>query len=332
MFKQRIYILLILLPLVCFLDLWWGSVYIPFTELISIISGAEADEGFRQIVLNYRLPRLLTALGAGVGLSLSGLMMQTYFRNPLAGPFVLGISSGASLGVALVLLAGGAFVLTQGPLLILAAFSGSALIFAVILLASIHVKQSTTLLIIGIMVGSATSAIISILQYFSNAEQIEMYLLWTFGTLGSVDWQEMQIYLPVVIGASLLVFFLAKPLNILLLGEQYASSLGVNVKRTQIIILILTSILAGTITTYCGPIAFIGLAVPHIARWIFNTSDHKLLIIGSALSGMIILVFCDLISQWPGSAKMLPINAITSLIGIPVVLALLFSRKTITTA
>ncbi|MGK7392103.1 MAG: FecCD family ABC transporter permease [Candidatus Cyclobacteriaceae bacterium M2_1C_046] len=332
MFKHRIVFLLLLLPIVCFLDLWWGSIYIPFNELINILSGNEADEGFRQIVLNYRLPRVLTALGAGLGLSLSGLMMQTYFRNPLAGPFILGISSGASLGVAIVVLAGGAFILTQGPLLVIAAFFGSALVFGIILLASLHIKQSTTLLIVGIMVGSATSAIISILQYFSNAEQIEMYLLWTFGTLGSVDWQEMNIYLPIVVTASILVFFLAKPLNTLLLGEHYAHSLGVNVKRTQVLILVLTSILAGTITTYCGPIAFIGLAVPHIARWVFGTSDHKTLIIGSALSGMIILVICDILSQWPGSGSMLPINAITSLIGIPVVLALIFSRKTITTA
>lgn len=332
MFKHRFIFLLLLLPVVCFLDLWWGSIFIPFSELMNIFTGNEADEGYRQIVLNYRLPRLLTALGAGLGLSLSGLMMQTYFRNPLAGPFILGISSGASLGVALVLLAGGAFIVTQGPLLVIAAFFGSALVFGIILLASFHIKQSTTLLIVGIMVGSATSAIISILQYFSDAEQIEMYLLWTFGTLGSVDWQEMNIYLPVVVVGSILVFFLAKPLNTLLLGEHYAYSLGVNVKRTQIFILVLTSILAGTITTYCGPIAFIGLAVPHIARWIFSTSDHRTLIIGSALSGMIILVICDILSQWPGSGKMLPINAITSLIGIPVVLALLFSRKTITTA
>lgn len=332
MFKHRIFILLFLLPVVSFIDLWWGSIYIPFTELILILTGGEADEGYRQIVLNYRLPRLLTALGAGMGLSLSGLMMQTYFRNPLAGPFVLGISSGASLGVALVLLAGGSFIFMHGPLLIIAAFFGSAIIFGIILLASLHIKQSTTLLIVGIMIGSATSAIISILQYFSSADQIEMYLLWTFGTLGSVDWQEMEIYLPVIFSASIFVFLLAKPLNGLLLGEHYAYSLGINVKKIQVFILILTSILAGTITTYCGPIAFIGLAVPHIARWIFNSSDHKTLILGSALAGMIILVICDILSQWPGSGKMLPINAITSLIGIPVVLALLFSRKTITTA
>lgn len=333
MFKYKIFLLLLLLPLVCFLDLWLGSIYIPFEAVLNTIAGNAPDEGWRQIILNYRLPRMLTALGAGIGLSISGLMMQTYFRNPLAGPFVLGISSGASLGVALVVLSAGNILITSIPaVLITSAFFGSFLVFLIILMASFRVKQSTTLLIIGIMTGSATSAIISILQYFSNAEQIEMYLLWTFGTLGSVSWAEMQWFLPIVLFFSFSTFFLIKPLNSLLLGENYSRSMGINVKLSRIVILIFTSILAGTITAYCGPIAFIGMAVPHIARWIFKSSDHKVLLIGSALSGMIIMVFSDIISQWPGSGKMLPVNAITSLIGIPVVLILLLSKRTMTTA
>ena len=334
MFISRIVILLLLLPLVCFLDLWLGSIYIPPGDIINILSNnGNIDEGWRQIVLNYRLPRMLTALGAGMGLSVSGLMMQTYFRNPLAGPFVLGISSGASLGVAVVVLATGSFLLTSSPAaMLLSAFFGSMAIFAIILLASFRVRQSTTLLIIGILVGSAASAIISILQYFSNAKQIEMFLLWTFGTLGSVSWQEMRWYLPIVLGISFLTFFLIKPLNAFLLGEDYARSMGINVRFSRVLILVFTSILTGTITAYCGPIAFVGLAVPHIARWIFRSSDHKKLLIGSVLCGALIMVIGDILSQWPGSAKMLPINAITSLIGIPVVLILLFSRKTMTTA
>lgn len=333
MFKLRFLFLLILLPLVCFFDLWIGSIYIPIEVVIDALSGNATDEGYRQIILNYRLPRMLTALGAGMGLALSGLMMQTYFRNPLAGPFVLGISSGASLGVAVTILAAGAVAVSAFPIAIItAAFAGSFLIFALILLASFRIRQSTTLLIVGIMVGSAASAIISILQYFSSAEQIEMYLLWTFGTLGSVDWTEMRWFLPIVVCTSIATLFLMKPLNALLLGENYARSLGVNIKLNRMLILIFTSILAGTITAYCGPIAFVGLAVPHFARWIFKTSDHRVLLTGSALCGMIILVLSDIISQWPGSEKMLPINAITSLIGIPVVLVLLLSRRTMTTA
>lgn len=333
MFKHQFFLLLLLLPLIGFLDLCLGSIHIPFDAVLSTLAGKAPDEGWKQIILNYRLPRMLTALGAGTGLSISGLMMQTYFRNPLAGPFVLGISSGASLGVALVVLAAGNFLLTSLPaVLISSAFLGSLLIFLLILLASFRVKQSTTLLIIGIMAGSATSAIISILQYFSSAEQIEMFLLWTFGSLGGVSWQEMQWFLPIVLAGSFSTLFLIKPLNALLLGENYSRSMGINVKLSRCAILILTSILAGTITAYCGPIAFIGLTVPHIARWIFKSSDHKVLLIGTALCGMIIMILSDILSQWPGSGKMLPINAITSLIGIPIVLILLLSKKTMTTS
>lgn len=333
MFKHRFFVLLLVLPFFIFLDLWLGSIYIPLGDLYDVFFSSTYDEGYHQIVLNYRLPRMLTAMCAGLGLSISGLMMQTFFRNPLAGPFVLGISSGASLGVAIVILAFGSIILTSSPVAIItAAFLGSSAIFLLILLASFHVRQTTTLLIIGILIGSATSAVISILQYFSSAQQIEMFLLWTFGNLGNVDWQEMKWFLPIIVAGSLMTLFLMKPLNALLLGENYSRSLGIELKSSRVVILIITSILTGTITAYCGPIAFIGLAVPHIARWIFRTSDHKVLLAGSALCGMIIMVFSDLVSQWPGSGKMLPINAVTSLIGIPVVLILLLSKKTITTA
>lgn len=315
------------------LDLSLGSVHIPFEEVASILAGNGAEKNsWEKIVLTFRLPRALTAVIVGAGLSVSGLQMQTLFRNPLAGPFVLGISSGASLGVALLMLAGAsvntAFLVSgfNNWIVVIAASTGAALVLLLVVLVSFRVRDSMTLLIIGLMFGSLTGAIVSILQYFSSSDEIQMYLFWTFGSLGSLGANEIWVLAIVVALGLLLCSILVKPLNALLLSENYAQNLGVNLKRSRLLIIISTSLLAGGITAFCGPIAFIGLAVPHLARLLFNTADHRILIPAVILSGIIIMLGCDIVSQLPGSELVLPINAITSLLGAPVVIWIILRR------
>ena len=264
--------------------------------------------------------------------------MQTLFRNPLAGPFVLGVSSGASLGVALLILTGssiGGFWLSEfiaGWGSVLAAGVGAGAVFVLILIVSLRVKDSVGLLIIGIMLASITSAFVGALQYFSDAEQIQVFLIWTLGSLGGVTWGELQVLVPTVVSGSVLAFILFKPLNALLLGENYANSMGVHVSRSRILIIISTCILAGSITAFCGPIAFIGLAVPHLTRLVFNTSYHKKLILLVSLTGALLMLMCDIISQLPGQENVLPINIVTSLVGAPVVIWIIMRKRTINSA
>jgi len=317
--------------LIFFLDLSLGSVSIPLSQTLAILSGQKVENAaWEQIILLFRLPRVLTAVTVGAGLSISGLLMQTLFRNPLAGPYVLGISSGASLGVALLVLAGG--ILPLGLLvgkvsILLAAGIGAGSIMFVVLLLSRNIVDSTTLLILGLMFGSITGAIVGILQFYSQAEELQSYLVWTFGSLGNVRWADMPLFLAMVLGGLVLAYFVHKPLNAFILGEKQAASIGVNIRRTRVIILIATSILAGSITAYCGPIAFIGLAVPHLTRVIFATSNHKILIPAVALSGAFIMILCDFIAQLPGSAHILPINAVTAIIGGPVVIWVIVRKR-----
>ncbi|HNP18183.1 MAG TPA: iron ABC transporter permease [Fulvivirga sp.] len=328
--------LLIWLPLAILglflLNISLGSIYIPLDQIISILSGGEADKAsWANIILNFRLPKALSAIAVGAGLAISGLQMQTLFRNPLAGPFVLGISSGASLGVALLLLAGVTvtgigYVSFNGWLVVLAASAGSGLVLLLVMTVSIRVQDSMTLLIIGLMFGSLTGAIVSILQYFSTGEEVQVYLFWTFGSLGGLNWDEVFILLSILILGILLSVLLIKPLNALLLSENYARSLGLNVKKARLLIILSTSLLAGSITAFCGPIAFIGLAVPHLTRLLFNTSDHKVLIPSVAMTGAIVMLICDMVAQLPGSDMILPINAITSLLGAPVVIWIIMRR------
>lgn len=312
-----------------------GSVSIPNSEIFSILfQGESSKESWQTIILNYRIPKAITAILVGSGLSISGLLMQTLFRNPLAGPFVLGISSGASLGVALLILGssliGGISGLAFSNFgMAIAASLGAFLVLSAVLIAANKVRNTMSILIIGLMFGSITSAIISVLSYFSSAEQLKQFIFWGFGSLGNLSWNELKVFgLIFFVGISLLAFII-KPLNSLLLGENYAKSVGINIKFTRNITLIITSILTGVITAFSGPIAFVGLAVPHLTKLVFNTSNHKILIPAVAIVGAILMLVADTIAQLPTSEYTLPINAITSLFGAPIVIWLLVRKRKI---
>ena len=315
------------------LDLSLGSVSIPVKETVRILLGQGSEsESWEQIILLLRLPRVLTAIGVGAGLAVSGLLMQTLFRNPLAGPFVLGISSGASLGVALVVLLGSLVSITiigSKISLLLAAGIGAAAILLVIIFISQRITDSATLLIIGLMFGSITGAIVSVLQYYSQAESLQSYMVWTFGNLGNVRWRDMPVFWSIILAGLLLAFTVHKPLNSFMLGERQAVSLGININQARVIILLATSILAGSITAYCGPIAFVGLAVPHLTRVFFSTSNHKILLPAVALAGSLLMLGCDLIAQLPGSDHVLPINAVTAIFGGPVVIWVILRKRNV---
>jgi iron complex transport system permease protein len=311
-----------------------GSVSIPIKDVFNSLLGYTIEnEAWQHIIQNYRLPKAFTAVLVGSGLGISGLLMQTLFRNPLAGPFVLGITSGASLGVALVIMGaslfGGFFatlLLTKWSLVI-AASLGSFLVLLAVIMVSAKVRDTMAILIIGLMFGSITAAVVSVLSYFSSAEQLQQYIFWGFGSLGNLSWNELLIFLLVYCFGILFSIISLKSLNTLLLGENYAKSLGVNIKKSRFIIIIATSLLAGTITAFAGPIAFIGLAIPHITRQVFNTSNHKILLPAVFIFGAIVMLICDSIAQLPTSDYTLPINAITSLIGAPIVIWLLVRKR-----
>ena len=326
-------ILIISLIVIWILNISLGSVSIPLKEIFSsIFEGTASKDSWHTIVVNVRIPKAITAVMVGAGLSVSGLLMQTLFRNPLAGPFVLGISSGASLGVALLILGssifgGIAFVSTSNFGMAIAASLGSFLVLSVVLLAANKIRNTMSILIIGLMFGSLTSAIISVLAYFSSAEQLQQFIFWGFGSLGNLSWNELYIFASLFFVGITFMLFIIKPLNSMLLGENYAKSLGVNMKNTRYIILITTSILTGVITAFSGPIAFVGLAVPHLTKLIFNTSDHKILIPAVLILGAILMLVADMIAQMPMSEYTLPINAITSLFGAPIVIWLLVRKR-----
>ncbi|WP_299006921.1 iron ABC transporter permease [uncultured Tenacibaculum sp.] len=329
-------LLFVLLVILFITNISLGSVSIPIKEIFNLLSGGVASKSsWETIIISYRLPKAITAILVGSGLSISGLLMQTLFRNPLAGPFVLGISSGASLGVALLILGAsvfGGFFLTfmfSNWALAIAASIGSFFVLSAVIIAANRVRNTMSILIIGLMFGSLTSAVISVLAFFSQAEQIQQYLFWSFGSLGNLTWEELSIFGLIYLVGILGTFSVIKPLNSFLLGENYAQSLGINIKRSRNIILLITSILTGVITAFSGPIAFVGLAVPHIAKMLFSTSNHKILLPSAALIGAIVLLICDCIAQLPTSEYTLPINAITSLFGAPIVIWLLVRKKKI---
>lgn len=318
------------------LSLALGSVSIPFDQIITVLLGGEAERmSWTNIVLKFRLPKAVTAMLAGAALGVSGLMMQTFFRNPLAGPFVLGISSGASLGVAIVVLSAGTvggallagFGLTGDLLLTGAAALGAGLTMLVVLLVASRVQSSMTLLILGLMMGYLVSALVSLLLYTAIPERIQTYINWTFGSFGSVTWDQMPVLAGGVIAGLLVALGLTKSLNALLLGEGYARSLGVNVGLTRVALVGATAVLAGTVTAFCGPIGFVGIAVPHLCRTLFNTSDHRLLLPGTILMGAIVALIAALIAEVPGNNLILPLNAVTALIGAPVVIAVILRRR-----
>ncbi|EWH14146.1 ABC transporter [Cellulophaga geojensis KL-A] len=329
------FIVLLAILVICFcVSISLGSVTIPFTDTLSVIFGGDLEkESWRYIIKNYRIPKALTAILTGSGLALSGLLMQTLFRNPLAGPFVLGISSGASLGAAILIM--GASVLSgvftfgvvNNVTLAIASSTGSFLVLLSVLVVAAKVKDTMALLIIGLMFGSITAAIVSVLSYFTDAEQLQQYIYWSFGSLGNLSWSQIGL-LGTIVGIGIFIsIFTIKSLNAFLLGENYARSLGVHIKKQRFLIIVATGLLAGGITAFAGPIAFIGLAVPHLTRQVFNTTNHKILIPAVLLYGAILMLLCDTIAQLPSSAYVLPINAITSIIGAPVVIWLLVRKK-----
>ena len=319
------------------LDIMLGSVAIPFKEVFRIVTTGESENrAWLFIIEKIRLPKSITAILAGCGLSVSGLQMQTLFRNPLAGPSELGITAGAGLGVAAVMLAGGSsasmYAISQlgisGSWLIIGMASlGSAGVLALILLIAGRIRDNVILLIVGVMIGTITLSIISIWQYFSQPEQLQEYIMWTFGSLGGVTGYHLYVLSGVVTGGLLLAFASSKSLNALLLGENYARSMGLSVGRTRLLIMLSTSLLTGSITAFCGPIGFVGIAIPHITRSLLGTSNHRVLIPATCLTGTVLLLLCDIIAQLPGTQTVIPINIVTSLLGAPVVIWIIIRRN-----
>lgn len=319
------------------LDIMLGSVAIPFKEVFRIVTTGESENrAWLFIIEKIRLPKSITAILAGCGLSVSGLQMQTLFRNPLAGPSELGITAGAGLGVAAVMLAGGSsasmYAISQlgisgGWLIIGMASLGSAGVLALILLIAGRIRDNVILLIVGVMIGTITLSIISIWQYFSQPEQLQEYIMWTFGSLGGVTGYHLYVLSGVVVAGLLLAFASSKSLNALLLGENYARSMGLTVGRTRLLIMLSTSLLTGSVTAFCGPIGFVGIAIPHITRSLLGTSNHRVLIPATCLTGTVLLLLCDIIAQLPGTQTVIPINVVTSLLGAPVVIWIIIRRN-----
>ena len=304
------------------LDLAVGAVAVPLGDVWAALTGGDCPRATAKIILNIRLIKAVVALLAGAALSVSGLQMQTLFRNPLAGPYVLGISSGASLGVALVVLAGvGSSIGIAG-----AAWLGAAIVLVVIAAVGHRIKDIMVILILGMMFSSGIGAIVQILQYVANDESLKMFVVWTMGSLGDVTFNQLAVLIPSIATGLLLAVVTIKPLNLLLFGEEYAVTMGLNVRRSRGLLFLSTTLLAGTVTAFCGPIGFIGLAMPHVTRMLFRNSDHRVLVPGTVLSGASVLLLCDLVSK----LFTLPINAITALLGIPIVVRVVLRNKSVT--
>lgn len=326
------------LVLMFLLSLALGSVNIPLDQIITVLLGGEAErQSWTNIILKFRLPKAVTAALSGAALGASGLMMQTFFRNPLADPFVMGISSGASLGVALVVLsagtAGGTLLtglgLSGDLLLTGAAAVGAGLMMALVLLIAQRVQSTMTLLILGLMSGYITASLVGLLMYFTVPERVQAYVNWTFGSFGGVTIEQLPILASAVLAGLALALALTKALNALLLGEGYAQSLGLPLRRTYILIITATALLAGAVTAFCGPIGFLGVAVPHLCRVLLNTSDHRLLLPGTMLLGAVAALVAALIATVPGSDLILPLNAVTALIGAPVVIIVILRQRSL---
>lgn len=336
--RQRHILLLMIVALGALLttSLALGSVSIPLDNIVSALLTGQSDQSaWTNIILKFRLPKTLTALLAGMALGVSGLLMQTYFRNPLAEPFVLGVSSGASLGVALVVLstaAGGSAMLAglglAGDLLLSAAAGlGAAVTMGLVLLVALRVRSNLTLLIMGLMFGYMVAAIVSLLLYFARPERIQAYINWTFGSFSGVTAAQLPILAGIVLSGLLLAATMVKPLNALLLGEDYARSMGMNLNRTRLGIVLATALLVSAVTTFCGPIAFIGIAAPHLCRGILRSSNHRLLLPATCLVGAIVAIGASIIAEMPGRNLVLPLNVITALLGAPIVMLVILRQS-----
>jgi len=324
----------VLLFIMFILDILIGSVSIPFNEFLSILTGKEGDPKYSMLITTFRIPKAITALLCGAALSASGLQMQTLFRNPLAGPYILGISSGASLGVALFLL-GIPAGMTFGSEILKnlgiagAAWIGSAAILLIIFAVSLRIKDIMAILILGMMIGSGATAIVNILQYISTESSLKTFVIWTMGSLGNISTFQVKILTACVFLGLGISVSLIKSMNLMLLGENYARTMGQNIGLVRSGIFISTTLLAGTVTAFCGPIGFISTAVPHIARMIFSDADHKVLMPASIILGAIIMLICDTISQLPGTDMVIPINTVSAFVGIPVVVYVIIRNRKI---
>lgn len=330
--RNTILFLLLSLLVVALLaiDMMVGSVGISAGEVWAAITGSECDPIKAKIIIDVRLMKAIVAILAGAALAVSGLQMQTLFRNPLAGPYVLGVSSGASLGVALFILGAPLLGVASSSLLSSlgvagAAWIGSALVLALVGAVSQRIKDIMVILILGMMIGSAVSAVVQILQYMSHEEALKSFVVWTMGSLGDVTSSQLWLVAPAIIAGLVLSVAVIKPMNLMLLGEAYAHTMGLNIRRTRSLILLSTTLLAGTVTAFCGPVGFIGLAIPHLARIIFQEADHRVLLPATALSGAISLLLCDIVSK----LLTLPVNTVTALLGIPIVVWVVVRNKNI---
>lgn len=330
--RNTILFLLLSLLVVALLaiDMMVGSVGISAGEVWAAITGGECDPIKAKIIIDVRLMKAIVAILAGAALAVSGLQMQTLFRNPLAGPYVLGVSSGASLGVALFILGAPLLGVASSSLfsslgMAGAAWIGSALVLALVGAVSQRIKDIMVILILGMMIGSAVSAVVQILQYMSHEEALKSFVVWTMGSLGDVTTSQLWLVAPAIIAGLVLSVAVIKPMNLMLLGEAYARTMGLNIRRTRSLILLSTTLLAGTVTAFCGPVGFIGLAIPHLARIIFQEADHRVLLPATALSGAISLLLCDIVSK----LLTLPVNTVTALLGIPIVVWVVVRNKNI---
>ena len=335
--KRPVYILLLLVSIVvlAIVNLLIGSVRIPVADVCSILAGSETNEIWSNIIWKSRLPQALTAIAAGAGLAVSGLQMQTVFRNPLAGPSVLGISNGSALGVAFVVLLsgrlGGVALSRLGYLgdaaMSVAAIVGALAVMMLIVWISQKVRGNVTLLIIGVMIGYLANAIIGVLKFLSPEEDVKAFVVWGLGSFSRVSGDEMVLFVVLMVILLPLSFLLVKPMNLLLLGDRYAANLGLNIRRARLLVILCSGVLVAIVTAYCGPIMFIGLAVPHLARALFRTSDHRMLIPATMLCGAALALVCNLIARMPGFEGALPVNSVTALVGAPVIAAVLFRRR-----
>lgn len=325
--------MILVLVILFFADLAFGTTRIDLTDVLHALLGpaASVDPVIRDIVIDLRMTRAITCLLAGSGLALAGLQMQTLFRNPLAGPDVLGLTSGASLAVSLVFMAKNQTIntiLRETPWALAAAASaGSAAVFLVMYAVARKLRDNAALLIVGLMAGAASASVVSVIQYLSSAEELQVYLFWTFGSLSGLSWRELAALAVILVTGSVIAFLTLKPLNAWLLGDNYAQSIGINTRAARLRILLSTSILTGGITAFCGPIAFVGLAVPHLVKLVMPTANHRILLPAVFAGGASLLLFCDIIAQTPGT-YVLPINAITALIGAPVIVWIIVRKKT----
>lgn len=330
-----LFIVLFLLASILFLaDIFFGSLTIPVRDVWAALSGdAAVPRAVEQIILYFRIPKAIVATLVGVSLAISGLQMQTVFRNPLADPYVLGISSGAGLGVALFVLGMGFWAATGAAVWIknfgvaAAGWAGAMIILGFILAVAARLRNTMTILIFGIMIGGAASAVIGLLQYVSAASALKTYVLWTMGSFSNVSPPQLSLLSLSVLAGLLLAILSAKNLNVLQAGDTYAQSIGMNVRRARSMIFISAGLLTGSVTAFCGPIGFVGIAVPYVARMLFRNANHGVLIPASILIGACTMLLCDILSQWPGSDRVLPINTITALMGIPVILLIIFRNQ-----